>query len=147
MIASSDDQPLPSPTANASLLAWLLDALRPMNRTRVKQLLRHGRVSVNGTPTTRHDHPLRPGDRVAIRRGGIADRSLEEAGVAIVLEDEALIVIDKPPGLLTVATAAEKTDTAFARLNAHLTAREKGRPFGVHRLDRGDQDLPGRRGR
>lgn len=137
MTAPTDDHSLPSPTADAPLLAWLLEALRPMSRTRVKQLLRHGRVSVNGTITTRHDHPLRPGDRVAIARGIAAtDRSLEEAGVAIVWEDDALIVIDKPPGLLTVATAAEKIDTAFARLNTHLTARQKGRPFVVHRLDR-----------
>src|SRR5205807_6773755 len=65
-----------------------------------------------------------------------SDRSLDEAGIAIVLEDDALIVPDKPPGLLTVATAAEKTDTAFARLSAHLAARGLGRPFVVHRLDR-----------
>ncbi|MSQ96654.1 MAG: RluA family pseudouridine synthase [Gemmataceae bacterium] len=120
------------------MLAWLLDVLRPMNRTRVKQLLRHGRISINGTATTRHDHPLRPGDRVAIARARsvVTDRSLEVAGIAIVFEDDALIVIDKPAGLLTVATASEKLDTAFARLNAHLTARGLGRPFVVHRLDR-----------
>jgi 23S rRNA pseudouridine1911/1915/1917 synthase len=135
---SDDHSSLPVPTDDAQLLAWLLDTLRPMNRTRVKQLLRHGRVSVNGATTTRHDHPLRPGDRVAISRAGAvpADRSLEEAGISIVLEDDALLVIDKPAGLLTVATEAEKTDTAFAGLNAHLTARGLGRPFVVHRLDR-----------
>lgn len=140
MTAPSEDarrlSPLKTVTAAGPLLAWLMDALRPMNRTRVKQLLRHGRVRVNGAIITRHDYPLRPGDHVASARALVVDRSLEEAGVAIVLEDDALIVIDKPPGLLTVATAAEKTDTAFARLSAHLGARELGRPFVVHRLDR-----------
>ena len=126
---------LSGPTAAGPLLVWLLDALQPMNRTRVKQLLRHGSICVNGTVTTRHDHPLRPGDQVAIARAA-ADRSLAEAGIDIVLEDDALIVLDKPPGMLTVATDAEKTDTAFARLSAHLTARGLGRPFVVHRLDR-----------
>jgi 23S rRNA pseudouridine1911/1915/1917 synthase len=120
------------------LLAWLLDALRPMNRTRVKQLLRHGRVSVNGATATRHDHPLRPGDRVAVAPKGSAPdgRSLEKAGIALLSEDEALVILDKPPGLLTVATASERADTAFARLNAHLTRAGQGRPFVVHRLDR-----------
>jgi 23S rRNA pseudouridine1911/1915/1917 synthase len=129
---------LSAPKAEGPLLAWLLDALKPMNRTRVKQLLRHGRVSVNGTPTTRHDHPLRAGDTVAIIRADsvITDRSLAEVGISIVWEDDALLVIDKPSGLLTVATESEKTDTAFARLNAHLTSRAQGRPFVVHRLDR-----------
>jgi 23S rRNA pseudouridine1911/1915/1917 synthase len=109
-----------------------------MNRTRVKQLLRHGLVSVNGATTSRHDYPLRPGDQVAIARADspLADRSLKEAGISIVLEDDALIVIDKPPGLLSVATQSERTDTAFARLNAHLKRRGHGRPFVVHRLDR-----------
>ena len=132
-----DHRSLPAPTAEGPLLAWLLDVLRPMNRTRVKQILRRGRVSVNGTTTTRHDYLLRPGDKVVIARTGTdADRSLEEAGITIIFQDDALIVIDKPPGILTVATASEKTDTAFARLNAHLTARKLGRPFVVHRLDR-----------
>ena len=126
------------PTAERPLLAWLLDALKPMNRTRVKQLLRHGLVSVNGATTSRHDYPLRPGDQVAIARADSprADRSLKEAGISIVMEDDALIVIDKPPGLLSVATQSERTDTAFARLNAYLKARSRGRPFVVHRLDR-----------
>ena len=47
---------------------WLLVALAPMNRTRVKQVLRSGRVSVNGDSVTRHDHPLRPGDKVSVAR-------------------------------------------------------------------------------
>ena len=120
-------------TTAAPLLSWLLDALRPMNRTRVKQLLRHGSVKVNGVITTRHDYSLQPGDQVAIAR---TERILENAGIAVILEDDALIVIDKPPRLLTVATVTEKTDTAFARLNAHLTTRGLGRPYVVHRLDR-----------
>jgi 23S rRNA pseudouridine1911/1915/1917 synthase len=137
--ASADDSRiLPAPTAAAPLLTWLLGALRPMNRTRIKQLLRHGRVSVNGTTTTRHDHLLQPGDRVAIARARVvpAAQVLADAGITIIREDDALIVIDKPPGLLTVATESERTDTAFARLRAHLAERGQGRPFVVHRLDR-----------
>ena len=107
-----------------------------MNRTRVKQLLRHGQVSVNGTPVTRHDHPLRAGDRITVSRVGRAAPELARAGVRVVYEDDSLIVIDKPSGLLSVATEGEKLDTAFARLKDHLAARKAGRPFVVHRLDR-----------
>ena len=127
------DRNLPPPTSEAPLLDWLLAALAPANRTRVKQLLRSGRVRVNGTPATRHDHPLRPGDRVSVARDAPAARP---AGIAVVYEDDALVAIDKPAGLLAVATEAEKTDTAFARLRARLAARRAGRPFVVHRLDR-----------
>ena len=41
------------------LLQWLLMNLQPMNRTRIKQLLQHGRISVNGVTVTRHDHELK----------------------------------------------------------------------------------------
>lgn len=133
---------LPPPTADAPLLAWLLDALRPTNRTRVKQLLRHGRVSVNGVPTTHFNHPLRPGDRVEVSDAPpAAVRELRHAGIAVVFEDDSLVAIDKPPGLLSVATEGEKLDTAFARLNVHLRGRRAGRPFVVHRLDRDTSGL------
>lgn len=130
-------QKLPSPTAETELLTWLLTALAPMNRTRVKQLLRSGRVTVNGASVTRHDHPLRPGDAVAIAR----DAPPPAPTLDIVYEDAHLIVIDKPPGLLTVATDTEKADTAFVRLNEHLAARNGGRAFVVHRLDRDTSGL------
>ena len=136
MTAHRADRNLPTPTTEAPLLPWLLIALAPMNRTRVKQLLRSGRVSVNGTAITRHDHPLRAGDRVSITRDAASVRAPELGRVAIVYEDPALVVIDKPAGLLSVATETEKTDTAFVRLQSHLAARKAGRPFVVHRLDR-----------
>jgi 23S rRNA pseudouridine1911/1915/1917 synthase len=131
---------LPSPTADAPLLDWLLTALAPMNRTRVKQLLRSGRITVNGTSITRHDHPLHPGDRVSIAATAPAPTA-GGAGIAIVYEDAHVIVVDKPAGLLTVATQSEKSDTAFVRLSRHLAARSAGRPFVVHRLDRDTSGL------
>ncbi|HYH69445.1 MAG TPA: RluA family pseudouridine synthase [Urbifossiella sp.] len=126
--------PVPGP-----LLPWLLAALAPMNRTRVKQLLQHGRVLVNGRPVTRHDHTLTPADRVSIAADGAAPRG--SLSVAIVFEDDALVVIDKPAGLLSVATDAEKDDTAFTRLAELLERRKAGRPFVVHRLDRGTSGM------
>lgn len=126
---------LPSPSAECPLLEWLLVSLNGTSRTKVKQLLKHGAISVNGAAITRHDYRVRPGDRVRIGR----DRGVDEltrAGIAIAFEDASVIVIDKPSGLLTVATDAEKRDTAFARLAAALVARRAGRPFVVHRLDR-----------
>lgn len=134
---------LPAPTADAPLLEWLLVALKPMSRSKVKNLLRHGQVLVNGVSVTQHDHRVRVGDRVAISRERPVARvhGLKQSGVAIVFEDEALIVIDKPPGLLTVASDADKTDTAFVHLSAELEARKAGRAFVVHRIDRGTSGL------
>ncbi|MBX9626634.1 MAG: RluA family pseudouridine synthase [Gemmataceae bacterium] len=132
------------------MLPWLLTALAPTNRTRVKQLLQHGGVAVNGVAVTRHDHPLMPGDRVTVgppsgERGPPVRSSLgqERAGgprsdsdLPVVYEDDVVVVVDKPAGLLTVATDAEKQDTAYVRATAQL-----GRVFVVHRLDRDTSGL------
>jgi 23S rRNA pseudouridine1911/1915/1917 synthase len=51
-------------------------------------------------------------------------------------EDAELLVIDKPPGLLTIATEHERERTAYRMLTDYVAAREHGRIFVVHRLDR-----------
>lgn len=123
-------KPLPTPDAPGPLLPWLLNVLSPMNRTRVKQLLKHGSVAVNGEPVTQHDHALRPGDCVTVYRDGPVPKPAK--AVNVVYEDDAVLVIDKPTGLLSVANETEKDDTAFTR----LVARGPSRPWVVHRIDR-----------
>ncbi len=121
------------------LLPWLLMNLQPMNRTRVKQLLLHGRISVNGVTVTQHDHELQIGDRVEIGKH-ITSPHLARLGIRIVYEDDALVIIDKPFGLLTVGTDTQKVDTAVARLNEALEPRH-AHAFLVHRLDRDTSGL------
>ncbi len=134
---------LPAPVTEGPLLVWLLDALKPMSRTKVKDLLRHGQVLVNGNAVTQYDHLIRPTDRIAIarERAVVSAHGLKQSGIVIVFEDDALIVIDKPPGLLTVSTDDEKTDTAFVHMSADLQARRAGRAFVVHRIDRDTSGL------
>jgi 23S rRNA pseudouridine1911/1915/1917 synthase len=135
MSAKDGDRALP-PASEGPLLAWLLKTLQPMPRTRVKQLLAHGRVVVNGSATTQFDHQLRTGDRVVI-----AANASKPQKISILHEDADLIVIDKAAGLLSVASDGEKTETAFVRLNAYLSKRKGGRAFVVHRLDRDTSGL------
>jgi len=55
----------------------------------------------------------------------------------IVFEDDDLIVVDKPAGWLTIATASERARTVYARLREMLGRRRPPqRVFVVHRLDR-----------
>lgn len=139
---NSPGRDLPPPAAPGELLAWLLVALQPTNRTRVKELLRSGRVEVNGVSVTRHDHPVMPNDRVRILRDPPASRDPRMGGLTIAYEDAAVVVLDKPSGLATVASSAgDTTDTAFSKLNRAMEARRAGRVFVVHRLDRGTSGL------
>lgn len=133
---------LPPPTEPVPLLAWLLTALAPMNRTRVKELLRSGRVQVNGVSVTRHDHPVGPTDQVRILRDPPSIRGPRMDGLTVAYEDDAVIVLDKPSGLLTIASDPnDSTDTAFTKLNRAMEARHAGRVVVVHRLDRGTSGL------
>ena len=124
---------LPPVAAEGALLPWLLAALAPASRTRVKEMLGSGRVRVNGTSITRHDHALNVGDRISLGEPSFKKPALT---VEILYEDDAIIAIDKPAGLLSVATDGEKLDTAFTRLTGQLEARRAGRAYVVHRLDR-----------
>jgi 23S rRNA pseudouridine1911/1915/1917 synthase len=127
------------------LLAYLFATLG-LKRKAVKNLLKYGAVAVNGASVRQFDHPLAPGDEVLVsdlQTAAVANL-LESAQIQKVYEDEALIVLDKPSGLLTVATEHDKTDTLFFRLNEYLLGRDSTlacRPLVVHRLDHGTSGL------
>jgi RluA family pseudouridine synthase len=58
-------------------------------------------------------------------------------GCGIRFEDDDILVVEKPAGLLTIATATERRNTMYAYLRAYLEERSSpGRVFIVHRLDR-----------
>jgi RluA family pseudouridine synthase len=60
-------------------------------------------------------------------------------GLAIIHEDRDLIVVNKPPGLLTISTDREKSRTAYFILTDYVRkgfAKSRNRIFIVHRLDR-----------
>jgi len=60
-------------------------------------------------------------------------------GMGLIYEDRDIIVIDKPPGLLTMASATEKEKTAYHILTDYVRkgcAKSPKRVFIVHRLDR-----------
>jgi tRNA pseudouridine32 synthase/23S rRNA pseudouridine746 synthase/23S rRNA pseudouridine1911/1915/1917 synthase len=60
-------------------------------------------------------------------------------GLVIIHEDRDILVVDKPPSLLTMGTDTEKTRTAYFILTDYVRkgcAKSKKRLFIVHRLDR-----------
>jgi 23S rRNA pseudouridine1911/1915/1917 synthase len=111
-----------------------LQALYPgASGRQVKDWLARGRVRVNGAPASRGDAPVNPGDRVEL--GAPAPPPIP-APLRLVHEDDDLLVVDKPAGLLTIATESERERTAYRLLRDWLQARGAGRVFIVHRLDR-----------
>lgn len=111
-----------------------LHALYPgaSNRS-LKQWLERGRVRVNGAVARRGDVRLRPDDEVDL---GAPPPPPIPAPLRLVHEDADVVVIDKPPGLLTIADASERERTVYRLLRDWLEERGAGRVFVVHRLDR-----------
>jgi RluA family pseudouridine synthase len=80
-----------------------------------------------------------PGDIVTIATGKQAGAAAQLQGLKIVHLDEAIVVVDKPAGLLSMGSEKEKERTAHRMLNDHLKAITEARgqqAFIVHRLDR-----------
>jgi len=58
-------------------------------------------------------------------------------GIRVVFEDDSVIVVDKPAGLLTMGTNTERTKTLYAALRAYANSKRPAeKVFIVHRLDR-----------
>ena len=149
-------------THPGALLPYLFEILSGQSRTSVKNLLSKGQVLVNGQAQTAFDLPLQKGDRITILPKGVsiaratrseAREQVLKAGVNILFEDENYLVVDKPSGMLTVATGKEK-NTLYSLLNAYIkvnarmqrkedliNGREPDRSTAkiwiVHRLDKG----------
>lgn len=132
------DQTVPEPQP---LLPFLFTAWPEVKRTKVKQWLKFGSVRVNDTVVTRHDHALEAGDKVSILPVKAPPPQAEDLpeGLTILHEDEDIIVIHKPAGLLTMATDTEKERTAYSFLTTYRRDSKhsgKARVWIVHRLDR-----------
>lgn len=124
----------------AELLSYLFSAWPGEKKKQVRTWLKYRSVLVNGRIMTQFNHPLRVGDVVSIRSNAYAPAdTIITGGIKIRFEDSAIMVIDKPANLLTIASEAEQEKTAYFLLTDYLRdgnphARE--RIWVVHRLDR-----------
>src|SRR5262245_13767831 len=103
------------------------------SRRTVKQWLAAGRITVNGQIVRRGDVTVAAGDRVSL--GAPAPPGFSTP-LRLVHEDADILVVDKPPGLLTIATERERERTAYRLLTDYVRARDGRRLFIVRRLDR-----------
>lgn len=123
-------------TEPIGLLAFLLLKLPNRSRNHVKSLLAHRAVSVDGMVITQYDTALSIGQRIRINRSGIQEQKQNNM-LDIIYEDSDIIVINKPSGLLSIASDKEKKHTAYHLLTDHVKLKNaRNRIFTVHRLDR-----------
>ncbi|MCR5309305.1 MAG: RluA family pseudouridine synthase [Bacilli bacterium] len=116
------------------LLSFLLETFSNQSRNSVKSLLGSHRVSVDGAPVTQFNFKLYPGDTVIVSNSPIKKKT--RSRLPIIYEDDEIIVINKPSGLLSIASDKEKSSTAYRMLSDYVQQKDKhNRVFVVHRLD------------
>lgn len=118
------------------LLKYLIKSFPSKKRPILKTILAGGQVKVNDQSTTQYNHLLKKGDVLSVNwtKPG---KKVKLTKLNIIFEDRDLIVIEKEAGLLSVASAKEKTNTAVQILKEHIEANNpQDRVYIVHRLER-----------
>jgi 23S rRNA pseudouridine1911/1915/1917 synthase len=126
-----------------------------LSRTRAQAAIKAGSVRVNGKPI-RSSFLLEAGQRIELDANALTATGMSGAGGAqppqaeaiplrVVYEDEHLLVVDKPAGLVVHPAPGHSTGTLVNALLAHLPGLTAGsdvsRPGIVHRLDKDTSGL------
>ena len=135
-----------SETAGERLDRWLAAQLPGVSRARLKTLIDAGLVRVDGAQR-KAAHHVATGERVEVEIPPLPPETLEPEPIAltIVHEDEHVLVLDKPAGMVVHPGAGHARGTLAAAVLAHApgTAGVGGprRPGVVHRLDKDTSGL------
>lgn len=150
---TESSSPLPSDSTRQHLVAAaetgarldkvLADVFPDLSRSRLQDLIRDGHVSVAGRPVTKPRHPLAAGDaiRIEIPPPTPSVAAAQDIPLDILHEDEHLIVLNKPAGLVVHPAAGNADGTLVNALLHHCRGQLSGiggveRPGIVHRLDK-----------
>ena len=129
----------------ARLDVWLARRL-DLSRTQAARLVEQGRVLVDGRPV-RKSAPVEAGQRIEVEIPPPEPLELapEDIPIAVVYEDEALLVVDKPAGLVVHPAPGHRRGTLVNALLHHVSDLAgiggRLRPGIVHRLDRDTSGL------
>lgn len=121
---------------------YLRDAFPMVSRGAIQRLIEQGHIRVNGQPVKPTHHP-RAGERIDVHfpEARPAEAQPEEIPLNILFEDDDLLVLNKPPGLVVHPAAGHEEHTLVNALLHHCAGQLSGiggvaRPGIVHRLDK-----------
>jgi 23S rRNA pseudouridine1911/1915/1917 synthase len=122
----------------------VVSMLTPCSRAEAAALLTAGEVLLDGAPVSKPSTRVQEGDELEITAAAAVPPAAPEADAAVefvtVYEDDDIVVIDKPAGLVVHPGAGNRTGTLvhglLARYAEIAEVGEPGRPGIVHRLDK-----------
>ncbi|MFW6348153.1 MAG: RluA family pseudouridine synthase [Cyclonatronaceae bacterium] len=126
---------------------YLTDAVQNASRNKVQKAVKEGLVLVNGKPV-KASYLVQPGDEIyaEMMKPKIPDLAPEPLDLDIIYEDDALLLVNKPAGMVVHPAYGNWTGTLVNGLLYHVqelsaTGGESGRPGIVHRIDKGTSGL------
>lgn len=122
---------------------WLADQSGAPSRAQIQSLIRHGHVHVNGIAVTHPSASLKPGDRVRLALPPEMPLAVlpEPVPLMVMYEDDDVIVVDKPAGMVVHPGAGNPSGTLVNALLHHCgdhlaQVADPLRPGIVHRIDK-----------
>lgn len=135
-------------TESSRLDAFITASNTDYNRSYFSRLIKDGMVTVNGTVITKSGYKLTKGDEVEINIPAPVDTDAvpEDIPLDIVYEDDDLIIINKPQGMVVHPAAGHYSGTLVNALLYHCDGKLSDingvvRPGIVHRLDKDTSGL------
>lgn len=118
---------------NGTLLNVLVNELKDLSNRTIRNYIKHGMVKVNNSTVKISNVLVNEKDEITVN---FSKREIPNYKLKILYEDDDIIVIDKPAGLLTISNAKEKEITAFRMVSDYIKhTNQKAKLFVVHRLD------------
>lgn len=126
------------------LLDFLLTTLKGQSRNNIKNLLTRKYVLVNGSVVSQYNYELYSKDIVSICKNPSNQPAVKTSNkhnkktiIDIIYEDEDIVVINKPSGLLSIASDNEKVETAYRLVLDYVKQyNPRNRVFVTHRIDK-----------
>lgn len=109
------------------LFDYLKEILPNKSKNNIKSLLKNECIYINNKIITKYNYLLKENDILYIK--------YKTSNLDIIYEDNNIIVIDKPSGLLTISNEKEKVKTLYHYVLEYLK-KKKQKVFIIHRLDK-----------
>ena len=139
--------PVPPEAAGGRIDAWLSDQREDLTRSAAARLLEDGQVTCGGKPLPKN-YRLRGGETLTVTLPEVQETELlaQDIPLDVVYEDEDVIVLNKPKGLVVHPAPGHADGTLVNALLHHCGDSLSGiggelRPGIVHRIDRDTSGL------
>ena len=124
---------------DAPLLEYLVKNIK-MSRNKLKDTLQGRGIRVGGKTVTQFDFPLKRGMKLAISKSK-RNNLFKSKWLKLIYEDDFLVVIEKMPGILSMAAGHGSLNVKTVLDDYFHRSRQKCRAHTVHRLDRDTSGL------